>query len=270
MAEFSPLTLWRRILALPNESRAKTVAVAFMVALVCAALVSGTTVVLRPFQDANRAAERQERLDAMMAELPGMEDILARSGADSLEAVIVDLAAGAVAEGVDPAVFNRAAFAADPATSTELSADDDIAGLGRRSDFQQIYLLRDGDDLRLILLPVSAVGYGGRIEALLALEGDLNTVAGLSITGHSETPGLGARIAEPGWQALWPGKEIADETGEIRLHVARGGASSVFEIDGITGATRTGNAVSNMITFWMGPFGYGPLLDALRSGSFRP
>lgn len=270
MAEFNPLVLWRRLLALPNESRTKTVAIAFIVAFVCAALVSGTTVVLRPIQEANCAAERQARLEAMMAELPGMEDVLESSGADSLETLIVDLAAGAIAGEIDADAFDRAAFAADPQTSTELSAEDDIAGLGRRSDYQQIYLLREDGNLRLVLLPVSAAGYGGRIEALLALEGDLNTVAALSITGHSETPGLGARIAEPDWQALWPGKEIADEAGEIRLRVVRGGASSVFEIDGITGATRTGNAVSNMIAFWMGPLGYGPVLDALGSGNLKP
>ena len=43
---------WRRLLALPNESRTKTVLVAFLVSAVCAALVSGATVLLRPIQSA--------------------------------------------------------------------------------------------------------------------------------------------------------------------------------------------------------------------------
>ena len=47
---------WRRHLSLPNESRTKTVLVAFLVSAICAALVSGATVVLRPIHAANRAA----------------------------------------------------------------------------------------------------------------------------------------------------------------------------------------------------------------------
>ena len=54
----------RRLMALPNESRTKTVLVAFLVSAICAALVSGATVLLRPIQAANRAAEEQARIAA--------------------------------------------------------------------------------------------------------------------------------------------------------------------------------------------------------------
>ena len=62
-------TFWRRILALPNESRAKTILVAFLVSAACAALVSGATVMLRPIQAANRAAEEQARIEALGLDL---------------------------------------------------------------------------------------------------------------------------------------------------------------------------------------------------------
>jgi Na+-transporting NADH:ubiquinone oxidoreductase subunit D len=42
-----------------------------------------------------------------------------------------------------------------------------------------------------------------------------------------------------------------------------------LEVDGITGATRTSNAMTRMIRFWLGPEGYGPFLDAVRRGEFR-
>ena len=64
MAELNPITLWKRLLAMPNESRAKTLVMAFLVSAVCAVLVSGATVVLRPIQAANRAAEQQMRLES--------------------------------------------------------------------------------------------------------------------------------------------------------------------------------------------------------------
>ncbi|MDP1731719.1 MAG: NADH:ubiquinone reductase (Na(+)-transporting) subunit C [Devosia sp.] len=266
MADLNPISLWRRLLALPNESRTKTIAVAFLVSLFSALLVSGAAVTLKPIQEANRAAERQARMDAMIAALPGLAEILKTSGADTLETRIIDLDTGLEAEGVDPASFDARAAASDPQTSIALLPDIDIAGIGRRGNLAQIHILKDGDDLSLVILPVSAAGYASTIHAYLALEGDLNTVAALTITEQRETPGLGARIEEAAWQALWPGKQIADANGEIRLAVVRGGAVSEYEVDGITGATRTGNAVTNMIGFWMGEHGYGPLLDNLRAG----
>ena len=61
---------WRRFLALPNDSRTKTIVVAFLVATVCAVLVSGATVLLRPIQTANRAAEEQARIDELVRGIP--------------------------------------------------------------------------------------------------------------------------------------------------------------------------------------------------------
>lgn len=265
MADLNPFNAWRRLLALPNESRLKTVAMAFLVSAICAVLVSGATVVLRPIQAANRAVEEQARLEALVAGIPGMADLLQRSGG-SLSTVVIDLARGAAAREVTPETLETAL--ADPANWTTLEAGQDIAGLGQRPNFAQIYLLRDADRISLALLPVSGAGYNGRIDAILALRGDMRTVAGLAITRQSETPGLGARIEEPAWLASFAGKQVIDDTGAVRFAVARGAASSAYEVDGITGATRTGNAVTQIVRFWLGPQGYGPLIDAVRRGEF--
>ncbi len=48
----------------------------------------------------------------------------------------------------------------------------------------------------------------------------------------------------------------------------RATGGNVAEIDGITGATRTSNAVTQMVRFWTGPKGYGPLMTAIRRGEF--
>ena len=39
-----------------------------------------------------------------------------------------------------------------------------------------------------------------------------------------------------------------------------------YEIDGISGATLTSNGVTNMIRYWLGENGYGPVLQQLREG----
>ncbi|MDO5641294.1 MAG: Na+-translocating NADH-quinone reductase subunit C [Paracoccus sp. (in: a-proteobacteria)] len=266
MAEMNPITLWRRMLALPNDSRAKTLAVALIVSVVCALMVSGATVLLRPIQAANRAAEQEARLEALIAGIPGMSTLLETEGG-TLSTVIVDLGSGAAAADVTPATLG--ASLQDSANWTGLSAAQDIAGLGQRPDFAQVYFLRNArGDISVVLLPVSAQGYNGPINAILALRGDMTTIAGLAVIGQSETPGLGARIEEPAWLSQFAGKQVADASGALRFAVARGIAGNEYEVDGITGATRTSNAITRMIHFWLGPDGYGPLLSAIRRGEF--
>ena len=265
MAELHPRALWRRFLALPNESRAKTFIVAFSVALVCATAVSITAVTLKPVREANLDRERQARLAEMIATMPGLADILSATGADTLETVVVDLDSGAIAADVDPATFDARAAAADPQTSVALSREDDVAGIGRRPNRAPVHFVRDGGDLVLVVLPVHGSGYQSTIHAYLALEGDLNTIAALNIYEQGETPGLGSRITDPAWQALWPGRLVADEDGVIRISVARG-ATGPFEIDAIAGATRSTTGVTNMLRFWLGAHGFGPFLARLASG----
>lgn len=266
MADLNPFSLWRRFLRTPNDSRAKTLAVAFLVSAVCALLVTAATVLLRPIQAENRAAEQQARLEALIAAVPGVSDLVAQAGGDALSTVVVDLDAGAAAADVTPETLADAL--ADPANWTALAAGDDAAGISNRPNYAQIYLLRDGEAVSLAILPVVGTGYNGRIQALLALRGDMRTVAGIAVTEQSETPGLGARIEEPLWQQGFAGKRLFDETGAQRFAVARGPARSEFEVDGITGATRTTNAISQMVRFWTGPKGYGALMAAIRRGEF--
>ena len=36
-----------------------------------------------------------------------------------------------------------------------------------------------------------------------------------------------------------------------------------FEIDGISGATRTGDGINHLLQFWLGEYGFGPFLERL-------
>lgn len=266
MADLNPIALWRRFLALPNEGRTKTLIVAFLVAVISAGLVTGATVILRPIQTQNRAAEQQARLEALIAAVPGISDLMAAAGGSALSTVVIDLDRGAAARDVTPETLEAAL--SDPANWTALAPAEDIVGIGNRPNLAQIYLLRDADRVSLAILPVVGAGYNGRIQALLALSGDMRTLAGIAVTEQAETPGLGARIAEAPWQQSFAGKRAIDDAGAVRFSVARGPARTEFEVDGITGATRTNNAMTQMVRFWLGPKGYGPLIEAIRRGEF--
>jgi Na+-transporting NADH:ubiquinone oxidoreductase subunit C len=252
------------LLARPNDDTTKTVVIAALVAFVCATLVSTASVLLDPIQQGQIEAEQAARMETMLDTLPGMREVMEEAGVTALETRIVDLTTGAFAPEIDPASFDMMAAANDPAQSIELSTEEDLASIRRRPNYAPVHLLERDGNILLIVLPVYGSGYASTIRAMLALEADLSTVAALTITEQGETPGLGARITEPDWQAQWPGKELLNDQGDIVIEVVRGEAQSVHQVDGISGATRTGDGVTFALQFWMGPNGYGPFLDQLR------
>jgi len=259
-----PLTLWRRFLARPNDDRFKTFGIAVLVAFTCAVVVSVASVALKPLQDAHLEAERAAKMEAMLNTLPEMRGLMQEAGITELETRLVNLSDGSFVPNLDTADFDAIAAADHPATSIEIPSEADVAGLKRREHHSLVHLLESDGELKLLVLPMRAAGYQSTITAMLALQPDLRTIAALTITGQGETPGLGARIAEPDWAALWPGKQIADDDGKIVIDIVRGQATGPYEIDGIAGATRSSNAVGVMLDFWLGDLGFGPFLDRLE------
>jgi electron transport complex protein RnfG len=79
-------------------------------------------------------------------------------------------------------------------------------------------------------------GYGGDISILVGLE-DETTVKGITIISHSETPGLGSRIAESSFTDRFAGLNIAD----VALKQEGG------QIDAITSSTISSKAVINAV-----------------------
>lgn len=241
MANSNPLSWWPRFLALPNDTAVKTLGVVFLVALVCSLLVSITAVATKPMRNANRLAYSAVNI-LKITETLGEGLPVPR---------LVDLAKGNYVDH-------------DPGTRTDIPGDRDLARLGTREDVETVYELRDAGKLKLVILPVRGNGYQSMLKGYLALKADLNTVAALTFYEHDETPGLGARVEDGAWQALWPGKQVVDAEGDIRIEVVKGRGSGIHQVDGISGATRTSTGVTTLIRFWLGPDGYGPYLAKLR------
>ena len=86
------------------------------------------------------------------------------------------------------------------------------------------------------------------IWGYVALEADLNTVAGVVLDHKGETPGLGAEIATAKHQAMYKGKKIFDGAEFVSVKLVKGGAKNpVHEVDAITGGTKTSDGVSAML-----------------------
>ena len=135
-----------------------------------------------------------------------------------------------------------------------------------------MFLARDADGgVELIILPVRGSGYQSPLYGFLALAGDTSTVVALTFYEQGDTPGMGARIQDPSWEVLWPGKQVYDDAGAVRIGVARGKVTpgsmdADHLVDGISGATRTSQGVHGLLRFWLGDFGFGPYLERVRRG----
>jgi Na+-transporting NADH:ubiquinone oxidoreductase subunit C len=76
---------------------------------------------------------------------------------------------------------------------------------------------------------------------------------------------------EPQRVELYVGKKLFDQNGQPALRVIKGHApaGSEHEVDGLSGATLTGNGVQHTFDFWMGPKGFGPFLAKVRAGEIN-
>ena len=84
----------------------------------------------------------------------------------------------------------------------------------------------------------------------MALNADKKTVFGTYFYHSSETAGLGARLGERWFQEQFNGKPLfeGENTGAIALKVVKAGSAVAdTEVNGITGATLTGNGVDAMV-----------------------
>ena len=100
-----------------------------------------------------------------------------------------------------------------------------------------------------VVLPITGTGLWGPIWGYIALESDMNTIAGIVLDHSGETPGLGAEITTPKHQAMYPGKTVFEGEELVGITLKKGGAdeNNPHEVDAITGGTKTSDGVSAMI-----------------------
>jgi len=241
----------------------RSLAIVLVVSLVCSALVTTAVTVLRPIQERRALAELSRGRVLAGAGLAGTgseEALWAR-----VEPRVVELDSGLPVADADPATYDFRSAASDPQASVEIPGEQDLAQIGRRPRRMPVYIVRSGDGRpESVVFPIYGEGLYSTLYGYLALEPDLRTVRHISFYEHGETPGLGGDIEKPAWQAGWRGKQVFDDAGEPMIEVTVDGAEGPYQVDGITGATLTGDGVTALVRYWMGPHGYGPTLARLR------
>ena len=102
------------------------------------------------------------------------------------------------------------------------------------------YTSADGTPIAYAV-PFTGAGLWGTISGYMGVSAELDMITGLVFTDHSETPGLGGRIDELSYREQFKNLKIT-----IGTTLAYGGDGG-SQIDAITGATSTSNAVLRIL-----------------------
>lgn len=260
-----------RFKRLPLDSAPKTILVAVSLCLFCSIIVSATAIVLRPQQEHNKVLEKQRNILEVSGLMEEGGDIQALFS--NIEPRLVDLRKGvfvtADAVGLeDVSAYDQRKASKDPALSKALSTDEDIASIQRQAYFATVYLVRNAaQQVETLILPIHGYGLWSTLYGFIALKPDGREIIGLQFYEHAETPGLGGEVDNPRWRALWPGKYIFDDQGNVKITVtknaAKTGANAQYEVDALAGASLTSRGVRNLVQFWVSENGFGPFLKKI-------
>lgn len=259
-----------------NDSTLKTFLVAALLCVVCSIVVSAAAVILKPYQQRNALLDKQVNI-LVAAGLVQPRQHPGKAEVDQLfqkiVPVVIDMKTGQRLENVDPNTVDPVAEADDAMQNIVLDNKQDIARIRRIAKRGVVYMTVDaeGKPIRYVF-PIYGKGLWSTMYGFIALENDLNTIAGINFYQHGETPGLGGEIANPAWQKKWEKKDVfAGRASLPTITVMRNGTPNLKndQIDGIAGSTLTAVGVQNAVRFWLGKSGYGPYIMSIKSPGYK-
>ncbi len=259
---------------LEKDSLGNTFLIAVFLCLVCSIVVSSMAVALKPIQKLNKELDQKKNILRAAGMLPTNSNV-AEDGR-SIEELFaefvvraVDLDTGEYVDGVDLASYDPIKAASNSATSKALTPEEDIATLRRRENVSLVFLKVNDSGVDKLVIPVRGYGLWGTLYGYLALDSDLNTIAGLGFYQHKETPGLGGEVDNNKWKQAWRGVRLYDSAGQPSVRLVRQRAdqasdAAAYEVDALSGATFTTRGVENLVNYWTGYDGFGPYIERLK------
>ena len=243
---------------------------ATIVCLICSLLVSTAAVSLRSFQKQN--ADNEKKINILRAAgLAGAEEHLSTEQINDkfrqIIPLVIDLQTGKPVSDKNPLTYDM--YNAARSESEGHALTDDPASIKRLAKDGVAYVVAEGDHISRLILPIQGYGLWSTMYCFTALsfKDKQPEITGITFYQHAETPGLGARITEPEWQAKWAGIIPYDDSGAPQVDLVKvRNLSAKNQVDAIAGATLTSNGVEHLMNFWLGEQGYKPLVDHIRNG----
>lgn len=241
-----------------RDSISNTLIVAIGLSLVCSIIVSGAAIALKPIQESNEELFRQQIILEVAGLMEPGADVTALF--ESIEERVVDLESGNYVEGVDTSEM------------VTIPDDLDLAGIGERARYIPVYHVMKDGAIDQLILPVYGKGLWSTMYGYLSVAPDGNATRGLQFYAHGETPGLGDGMDKEDWRAQWDSKELYGDSDQPQVRVIKGLVPDGIDggehmIDGMSGATLTGNGITGLLQYWTGSHGFGPYLNTFRESS---
>lgn len=253
-----------------NDSVQKTLIVATVLCIVCSIIVAGSTVLLRPTQEANKLLDFKKNivLSAGLIDNDTADEKTIESAYKKVETITVNLNTGEVVPNIEN--FSVTKELQQEGRFIYIRSDEDKAKIKKRPIHAQVYIVKENAQITKYILPIHGKGLWSTMYGFLTLEPDLNTVSSINFYQDGETPGLGGEINNPRWKKLWPGKKVFGENLNPKLQVIKGHVDSNtkdkdHKVDGLSGATITSQGVSNMIQYWFGDHGFGQFIQNIKN-----
>lgn len=232
-----------------QQSNTYIIVYSAVLTIILGLLLSGSAQVLGPWQREAIALDKKKQiLGAVISaeQIAGMtpEDVKAFY-ASRISPIVVDISGKEITEG------------GITAEKVEIAKDYKKPAEERAYPVYIFHAEGKPDQIESYIFPMYGAGLWDAIWGYVALKTDLNTIAGITLAHASETPGLGARITEAKVQARYIDKKIFDESGALIAVMMQKGEgknydSDAHKVDGMSGATITGNGVNTMLKSYMG------------------
>lgn len=228
-----------------KQSNTYTVIYIIVLVVVVGAALAFASMSLRDRQQANANADKMKQILASVHITADDKDVDKQFASHITAMLVVDMQGNIVREGGadDMSIFNIdvAAQAKEESSARELP----------------VYVCRLEDGATKYIIPVAGNGLWGPIWGYVALDSDGSTVYGAYFSHASETPGLGAEIANPAFQNEFTGKQFFKEGRFMPVAVVKAGqhpADGSDYVDGISGGTITSKGVGSMLDNCLRPY----------------
>ena len=232
-----------------RNSNIYTILFAAVVVTVSAVLLAVAVMVLKPAQERNK---RQEKMTDIMYTIGLDKDALTQKAAAEGKKLNYE---------VIESYFNKY-FTKQYALKADGSVDDAVKAFDinmkaeiKKPETEQRFpvFIANVDGKTFYVMPLYGKGLWDDIWGYIALEQDANTVKGIKFGHKSETPGLGDEITKKWFEKEFAGEKVFDNDTFKGVTVLKGNKDPEnkdkedHEVDAISGATLTGNGVTNMI-----------------------
>ena len=220
---------------------------------VVAVILSSAATLLQPLQDKNEKIEKMSGILASADLKPAEKsEMLDTYNEKIVEEWVINTDGEIISKYKDGEIQKGDFRAFDIDLTNQLHKLDQMKKGKDVNPHFPIYIAEKNGE-RIFIIPVRGKGLWGPIWGNIALESDFRTVAGATFGHDSETPGLGAEIANRPFQEQFIGKTIFNEDYEFTsIEVVKGGVDNSnvnpkHGVDAISGGTITSNGVTAML-----------------------